>query len=94
MNEPTAPRCTTITPIVPVKDLSRALEFYTSVLGFVVQARDDGYAYIVKDGVALRLLKATDDKSSGQQQACYICVEDLDGLYEQMRPALEQLNGL
>jgi len=90
MTEPTEPRCLSITPIVPVIDLGRALEFYTKVLGFTVRARDDGYAYIVKDEVALRLLTATGEPPKGQQ-ACYICVENLDGLFDQMKAALEQL---
>jgi len=75
---------------VPVSDLGRALDFYTNALGFTVQARDDGYAYIVRDEVALRLLTATDGPPNGQQ-ACYICVENIDGLFEQMRTTLEQL---
>jgi len=90
MTEPTAPHCSSITPIVPVTDLGRALDFYMGVLGFTVQAKDDGYAYIVRDEVALRLLTATEGEPRGQQ-SCYICVRDLDGLHEQMKQALEQL---
>ena len=90
MTELTTPRLTSITPIVPVSDLGRALDFYTTSLGFTVQASDEGYAYIVRDDVALRLLKATDESPIGQQ-ACYICVENLDRLFEQMKPTLEQL---
>lgn len=90
MSDQTEPRCFAITPIVPVSDLSRALTFYTTILDFTVQARDDGYAYIVRDDVALRLLKSTEEPIVGQQ-ACYICVENIDGLFEQMKPALGQL---
>ena len=90
MTKITTPRCTTITPIVPVSDLDRALEFYTSMLGFTVQAKDDGYAYIVRDDVALRLLTATEGPVSGEQ-ACYICVENIDGLFEQMKAKLDRL---
>ena len=90
MTNPTAPHCNSITPIVPVSDLGRALNFYTNILGFTVQVKDDIYAYIVRDEIALRLLTATDPPPKGQQ-ACYICVENLDGLYEQMRPTLEKL---
>ena len=90
MAESTTPHCSSITPIVPVSDLGRALDFYTNVLGFTVQLRDDSYAYLVRDGIALRLITAADGATKGQQ-SCYICVENLDGLYEAMRPALEQL---
>jgi len=84
------PRCTHITPIVPVNDLDRALEFYTNHLGFTVQAQMEGYAYIVRDDIALRLLTTMEEAAAGQQ-ACYICVENLDGLYEQLKAGLETL---
>ena len=90
MTRSTEPRCTTITPIVPVRDLTRALEFYSNVLGFAVQAKDEGYAYIVRDDIALRLLKVADGQSA-DEQSCYICVENLDGLFEQMKAGLEKL---
>lgn len=90
MTELTTPHCLSITPVVPVSDLGLAVDFYTGVLGFKVQVQDDGYAYIVRDDIALRLLTATEGSPIGQQ-SCYICVRDLDGLYEQMRPSLEQL---
>lgn len=90
MTKPATPRCITITPIVPVSDLERALDFYTSILGFTVQAKDDGYAYIVWNDIALRLLTTTEEPPSGGQ-ACYICVENLDGLFELMKANLEKL---
>ena len=89
-NEPGKPRCFSITPIVPVRDLGRALDFYTNTLGFTVQARDEDYAYIVKDDVAIRLLTAAGG-TMPEEQSCYICVENLDSLFEQMKPALEKL---
>ncbi|MEM6840418.1 MAG: VOC family protein [Cyanobacteria bacterium P01_C01_bin.120] len=90
MTETNSPRCLSITPIIPVSDIGRALDFYTNILGFTMQARDDGYAYIVKDEIALRLLMTTDTPPKGKQ-ACYICVENLDDLFEQMKANLQQL---
>ena len=90
MNDSTQPRCSSITPIVSVKDMQHSLRFYTAVLGFAVQAEGDGYAYIVRDDIALRLLKAPEG-SRINQQSCYVCVEGLDGLYQQMKPQLDQL---
>ena len=90
MTDTMKPRCTSITPIIPVNDLGRALNFYTKRLGFTVQASDEGYAYIVRDEIALRLLTASDDHPKGEQ-ACYICVENIDGLFDQMKVALEGL---
>lgn len=89
MSSPSKPRCTTITPIVPVSDLDRALDFYTRVLGFSVQAQVEGYAYIVRDDVAIRLIKALDERPA--EQACYICVENLDGLFHELEPGLSGL---
>jgi len=48
--------------MVWVADLDRALEFYTAVLGFDIGAQLEGYAYIVREGVAISLLKAETDK--------------------------------
>ena len=90
MTEPIKPRCTTITPIIPVSDFNRALDFYTDVLGFSVQASDEGYAFIVRDDIAIRLLAASDEFPKGEQ-SCYVCVENLDGLYDEMKAKLEQL---
>lgn len=90
MTENTKSRCTTITPIIPVGDLSRALDFYTRFLGFAVHARDEGYAYVVRDDIALRLLAATDGSSTGEQ-SCYICVENLDELFDELKDNLERL---
>ena len=50
----------------------------------------EGYAYIVRDDIAIRLLVCTDGPPEGEQ-SFYICVENLDALYEQMRPALNPL---
>ena len=90
MNEHKEPRCAAITPIVQVSDLGRSLDFYTNILGFRVQEQDEDYAYIVRDDVALRLLTASGEQPKGEQ-SCYICVQNLDGLFEQMRTGLEKL---
>lgn len=90
MTEKTQPRCTHISPILPVRDLDRALAFYTGVLGFDVGFRDEGYAYIVRDEVAIRLLVVPEGHQT-EDQSFYICVVDLDGLYQQLKPALDKL---
>ncbi|MGI9243341.1 MAG: bleomycin resistance protein [Verrucomicrobiales bacterium] len=84
-------KCTAITPMVPVGDLDRAIEFYVGVLGFNVGVQFDGYAYIVRDAAAIRLL-ATGQGAGAGEQSCYICVEQIDTLYEELKPALDQLS--
>ena len=50
----------------------------------------EGYAYIVRDDIALRLLQSPEGQAAGEQ-SCYICVDNLDALFEQMKPALDKL---
>jgi len=83
-------RCTVITPIVFVKELDRATDFYVNAMGFEIGVRQDGYAYIVRDGVAIRLIAAETNGESAPQ-SCYICVENLDDLYAEMKPGLDRL---
>lgn len=83
-------KCTAISPIVYVGELDRAIDFYVRVLGFRVGASMEGYAYIVREGVAIRLI-ASHDNSSGGGQSCYICVENIDDLYAELKPRLDLL---
>jgi len=83
-------KCTAISPIVYVCDLDRAIDFYVRVLGFHVGASMEGYAYIVREGVAIRLITSSGD-SSRSEQSCYICVENIDELYAELKPQLDLL---
>ncbi|WP_316014522.1 VOC family protein [Roseobacter sp. HKCCA0434] len=88
------PRLTQITPFVLTADMDRALRFYREVLGFALGFRDDNYAFIRRDAVALRLLQVEegmDLSDPARQQHCYIDVEDLDGLHAEMKPMLDTL---
>lgn len=82
-----------ITPLVPVTDLDDAVAFFEGTLGFAVQARMDGYAYVTRDQVALRLITTpgVDLGDAARQMSCYIDVADVDALYERLRPALSGL---
>jgi len=44
-------KCTMITPMVFVKNMKSAINFYSSVLGFTIGGKQEGYAYIVRDDV-------------------------------------------
>ena len=83
-----------ITPMVPVADLERAIAFFQTSLDFTVTVQMDGYAYLNRDSVAIRLIQAapgTDTHDPKRQQACYIDVEGLDNLYAELKPNLDKL---
>lgn len=50
-----------ITPAVPVRSVSAAIEFYRGKLGFTVRHRDAGGAFVVRDGAELHLTQLDDD---------------------------------
>ena len=88
------PRMTQITPFVLTSDMDRAIGFFETFLGFATGFRADNYAFLRRDAVAIRLLEVEDDvdlHDPRRQQHCYIDVEDIDGLYAELRPRLEAL---
>ena len=83
-----------ITPLVPVSDLDRSVAFFEDVLGFAAGARMEGYAYLRRDGVALRLIDAgpgVDLTDPARQLSCYVDVDDVDALYAELKPKLDAL---
>ena len=84
-----------ITPMVPVANLEQAITFFQTSLGFAVQVKMDGYAYLTRDSVAIRLIQAAPDTDTHdpnkRQQACYIDVEGLDSLYAELKSNLDKL---
>ena len=83
-----------ITPMVPVADLERAIAFFQTSLGFIATVKMDGYAYLTRDSIAIRLIQTapgTDTHDPKRQQSCYIDVEGLDGLYAELKPNLDKL---
>lgn len=88
------PRLAQITPLVTVSDIKRSVKFYIETLGFVVGFQAENYAYLHRDSVAIRLLTAAEGVDlhvPNWRQSCYIDVEDVDGLYETLRPKLDKL---
>lgn len=88
------PRLKQITPMVPVADIDRTIDFFSGTLGFMATYRAAGYAFLRRDSVASRLVQACepdDMHAPKRQQSCYVDVEDIDGLYAEMKPRLDQL---
>lgn len=83
-----------ITPIVPVADLGKSLSFFCDTLGFQLRLETDDYAYLHRDNVGIRLVSAgpeVDTHHPDRQLSCYIDVENLDGLYQEMKTELDKL---
>jgi len=87
-------RLAQITPLVPVSDLNRSVNFFVNTLGFQAGFQADGYAYLTRDCVAIRLLQAgegVDLRDPEYQQSCYIDVEGVDDLYQGLKQKLDKL---
>lgn len=88
------PRLVDLTPLLPAANLTASIAFFEDVLGFETRVNQDGYAYLKRDDVAVRLLDVggeIDTHDPARQIHCYIDVEDLDGLYQSMKPELDKL---
>lgn len=82
--------------IVLVRDVRRTLDFYCNRLGFENRmVSDDGRFAIVVHGEAAIHFVMTDDedalRATANNIAIYIWVRQLDGLYEMLRPKLDDL---
>ena len=83
-----------ITPLITAREINRSVKFYVETLGFKVGYQAEGYAYLHRDSVAIRLLTAgegVDLRNPKRQQSCYIDVEDIDALYQELCPKLDRL---
>jgi len=83
-----------LSPMIPVANLDRSITFFTETLGFTVTFKMDGYAFLQRDAVALRLIYAGDNVDThdpARQQACYIDVQGIDELYRGLQTELEAL---
>jgi len=84
-----------ITPIIPVTDIDAAVSFFTGTLGFEAGLHVSDYAYVRRDAVALRLVKAPPDADmrhdEARQMSCYIDVDDVDALFASMASGLNTL---
>jgi catechol 2,3-dioxygenase-like lactoylglutathione lyase family enzyme len=76
-----------------VQDLGSALRFFTDILGFkvVFQSTDPGYAYVDREGVAFRILEASEARYGEREFAYYIELRDVDALYAELKPKLDTL---
>jgi catechol 2,3-dioxygenase-like lactoylglutathione lyase family enzyme len=83
-----------ITPFMHVPDLEAALTFFNDVLGFKTLFRQGDYAYVQRETAGIRILQNRGDDGAppGNRRFCYyIDVRDVDALYAELKPKLDQL---
>jgi len=68
------------TPFFSVRSVPEAVEFYREKLGFNPQFQMNGYAYLSREGAALRLLVYTPDDGPHAPGTAYIDVHDVDAI--------------
>jgi catechol 2,3-dioxygenase-like lactoylglutathione lyase family enzyme len=82
------------TPVLYVRSIEEALALFVGTLGFTAEYQMDGYAYVVRDGAAIRILQVRDAHQfdpGKERYGCYIDVGDIDTLYEELKERLEML---
>lgn len=83
-----------ITPFVLTSDLDTSIRFYCGILGFDCTFKADGYAFLRRDHAAIRVVVTPADvdlSDERRHQMIYIDVDDVDALYEQLKPGLDTL---
>ena len=89
------PNVIQVTPFmhVPIAEFDAAVQFFRE-LGFVEHLRTRDYAYLERDGSGIRIWGREDpaDAPRGQRNfRYYFDVRDVDALYEELKPKLDQL---
>lgn len=82
-----------ITPFIHVPDIAAAVTFFES-LGFTTYFRFQDYAYVQRETAGVRLLQNRGDDGAppgNRRFAYYIDVEDIEALYQELKPVLDQM---
>ncbi len=77
-----------------VPDIAAAVKFFTDMLGFRVYIHASDYAYVQRETAGFRLLqnRGNDGAPPGNRRfAYYIDVNDLEQVYEELRPKFDAL---
>ena len=82
-----------ITPFIHVPDIAAAVAFFES-LGFTTYFRFEDYAYVQRETAGVRLLQNHGDDGAppgNRRFAYYIDVEDIEALYQELKPVLDAM---
>ena len=79
-----------------VDDVAAAVRFFTDVLGFQACIHVHDYAYVQREVVGIRITNASQSEGErvppgNRRFMYYIDVEDVDGLYAELKPKLDML---
>ncbi len=83
-----------ITPFMHVPDVQKAVAFFRDLLGFKVWIHAADYAYVQRETAGVRILQNRGDDGAppgNRRFAYYIDVDDVDALYEELKPKLDAL---
>jgi catechol 2,3-dioxygenase-like lactoylglutathione lyase family enzyme len=82
-----------VTPFLHVPDINAAVQWFHDTLGFELLLRQSDYAYMEREGVGFRLLQQSGENimDGNRHFAYYIDVRDLDALYAELKPKLDQM---
>jgi len=73
-------------PVLASLDIRKTVQFYKAKLGFNRQGYlDDHYAIIARDQFVVHFWKCN-DKIHPENTSCYVDVENIDALYEELKP--------
>jgi catechol 2,3-dioxygenase-like lactoylglutathione lyase family enzyme len=81
-----------VTPFLRVPDIEAAKAFFRDILGFTVGFEGGGYAYVHRDKAAFRMVQDEMLPPRGEgRYTSYVDVEDVDGLWAELKPKLDRL---
>jgi catechol 2,3-dioxygenase-like lactoylglutathione lyase family enzyme len=79
-----------ITPFMHVKDIEEAVRFFVDLLGFEAWWHESStYAYVSRDGVAIRIMSPGTDGPGTRGFRYYIDVKDVVAVVAELTPKLE-----
>ena len=83
-----------ITPFVLCSNKQASIDFFEGVLGLACTYSAGNYAFLRRDNAAIRLLEVLPERElhdRRSQNHVYIDVDDVDGLYAELKPELDKL---
>jgi catechol 2,3-dioxygenase-like lactoylglutathione lyase family enzyme len=89
----TRPNFYRVTPFLRVPDIDAAVALFVGTLGFRLGFQGGTYAYVFREAVAFRIVEdpgVVAPKGGGRYMS-YIDVEDVDGLWAELKPKLDLL---
>jgi catechol 2,3-dioxygenase-like lactoylglutathione lyase family enzyme len=72
------------TDALPVRDLARAIAYYTTALGFSVTSHDSDTAFLVRDGVRIGVARK-ENHQPGEAGSVAFAIDDLDAMHRELQ---------